>query len=273
MRSSRETQKVFKAVSQESARFLAQLGLESLSGSFSEFNGLGTLLLEGQRLPSGEAKALWQRVRGPARQAGWSCFLTIRSLAKLKPDAADLEADLKTLGKLKGTKWFEQARKRAAERAKELGAEFDEAEMEEMAEMAEMAEALADHLPPEEPTVEQAGPRFGALVRGEPGPDAHLVLYRGGPELAPIFYRFGGWNDSPKPAEQASVLRSWQERFGTDVAFVGADVLELVTDTPPATEDQVEAAAIEVGLFCSEASSHRANLTLVRSNCWFFWWD
>jgi Domain of unknown function (DUF4253) len=84
-------------------------------------------------------------------------------------------------------------------------------------------------------------------------------------------------------AEDAAVIRSWQDRFGARLCAVGFDCLALSVANPPvAPEHCARVAAEHLAYETSEAlvdgidtplSFEEYAARLSRSNTWWFWWD
>jgi hypothetical protein len=80
-------------------------------------------------------------------------------------------------------------------------------------------------------------------------------------------------------AEIASVLRSWQERFGARVVSVGFATLVLSVAAPPTNYEMASRVAAEHHAFCPDTiyqgtwSLQRYAETLVGESMWWFWWD
>lgn len=91
-----------------------------------------------------------------------------------------------------------------------------------------------------------------------------------------------GWMGAINHADAgslSSVLRSWEDRFGTVVVGVEFDVLTLAVRRPPITEDEALATAAEHFAFCPDniyqgvGSIKKYASGLVNSHRWDFWWD
>lgn len=79
--------------------------------------------------------------------------------------------------------------------------------------------------------------------------------------------------------ELASVLRSWEDRFGALLVEVGRSTLQVSVATPPWTEQQCLAVAAEHFAFCCDVDGEdprplRQYAASLRGNReWRFWWD
>jgi hypothetical protein len=95
----------------------------------------------------------------------------------------------------------------------------------------------------------------------------------------PAYLKFGGWNACPDPAQQAAVLRYWNERHGMEVYSISSDVMECAVARPPRTREEALALAREQFLFCGDivfqGTETLALLAagILDAEAWFFWWD
>lgn len=95
----------------------------------------------------------------------------------------------------------------------------------------------------------------------------------------PAYLRFGDFNYCPSPAEHASVLKHWEEQFGTRVVSMTHDTIELRVTNPPTTREDALALAYEQFAYCSDivdqgvGSLDALAATLLHGTAWFFWWD
>lgn len=83
------------------------------------------------------------------------------------------------------------------------------------------------------------------------------------------------WFDSPLPV--ASVLRSWEERFGATLLEVGFADIRVLVERPPRSLAAAQRLAAEHLVFCDTPSGlgDVASLaaSLVSAPIWSFWWD
>ncbi|GAA3617681.1 DUF4253 domain-containing protein [Streptomyces chitinivorans] len=93
-----------------------------------------------------------------------------------------------------------------------------------------------------------------------------------------------GWSGTLASGEDfegyGTVLRSWEERFGTRVVALEPDVLHLSVPDPPRTTAQALPVAAEHYAFCPSvvrqgagSISRYADRWLTGRNLWSFWWD
>ncbi|MBN3928231.1 DUF4253 domain-containing protein [Streptomyces verrucosisporus] len=93
-----------------------------------------------------------------------------------------------------------------------------------------------------------------------------------------------GWSGTLASGEDfegyGTVLRSWEERFGTRVVALEPDVLHLSVPSPPRTAAQALPVAAEHYAFCPSvvrqgagSISRYADRWLTGRNLWSFWWD
>lgn len=118
--------------------------------------------------------------------------------------------------------------------------------------------------------------------------------FRGGPypfvrvHLAPTpvpwqvfaYWPYGGWNEAPWPAEQLTMVRHWNERFGAELISRPGDYFEMVVWDPPTTRAAALRLADECIGFGEETVFGYGNIPddeRVRraGSCrvWYFWWD
>jgi hypothetical protein len=84
-------------------------------------------------------------------------------------------------------------------------------------------------------------------------------------------------------AEDAAVIRSWQDRFGARLCAVGFDCLALSVANPPVSPEHCHRVAAEhlayetpealVDGIDTPLSFEEYAARLCRSNTWWFWWD
>ncbi|QKG19113.1 hypothetical protein ACTIVE_0749 [Actinomadura verrucosospora] len=94
-----------------------------------------------------------------------------------------------------------------------------------------------------------------------------------------------GWsgplNYTNDTGEIASVVRSWEDRFGARVVGAAFSDLYLSVSAPPSTHEEALRIAAEHFAFCPDdiwQNSTPATLTsyaegLIGLNAWEFWWD
>lgn len=92
-----------------------------------------------------------------------------------------------------------------------------------------------------------------------------------------------GWNlfnqDLTDPIQISAVLRSWEDRFGARVIYIGDGTLGLSIAAPPATRAEALRVAAEHLVFCGDSittypedfSAHLDHL--MSGEVWSFWWD
>ncbi|MGC9665509.1 DUF4253 domain-containing protein [Planosporangium sp. 12N6] len=78
--------------------------------------------------------------------------------------------------------------------------------------------------------------------------------------------------------DHVGVLRSWQQRFGADVRYLGVVALGLVVATPPTDPHDVARVAVEQFAYCDDLDQfvgepHRVAQHQVPTHRWYFWWD
>jgi hypothetical protein len=96
---------------------------------------------------------------------------------------------------------------------------------------------------------------------------------------APGLLRFGGWGESPYPAEHVAIWRRWAQRFGATIVAITGDSLEAKVADPPQSFEEAYELAQEFELYCpeliGELTTSLEDLAgqLVGQTHWFFWWD
>jgi Domain of unknown function (DUF4253) len=95
----------------------------------------------------------------------------------------------------------------------------------------------------------------------------------------PAVLKYGDWNDCPSPEVHCALHRSWQNRFGAEIAGVSGDVIECIVENPPTDRESATALAWEQYWYCGDIVDQGCgkilNLaaTLLNSRNWYFWWD
>ena len=133
---------------------------------------------------------------------------------------------------------------------------------------------------PEEPEVLEEMTVHLDPGSGEPFPDVLMALVpaKHGYEV-PAWLSFGGWNDCPAPAEHVAVLRSWNERFGADLAGLSGDTLELRNARVPGDREALLELAREQFRYCADRVQQGYGTLdalaagIGGSRAWSFWWD
>lgn len=107
------------------------------------------------------------------------------------------------------------------------------------------------------------------------------------PADVPLALRWSGmcnYGDRDLPRATA-VLRSWEERFGAVVAFVGPDTLLLSVARPPRSVEDCMSVAAEHYAFCPDQADPQIELrdtpvplseyaaSIRGATLWRFWWD
>jgi Domain of unknown function (DUF4253) len=87
----------------------------------------------------------------------------------------------------------------------------------------------------------------------------------------------GNYIDTPSPL--ASVLRSWEDRFGARLVHLGFDTMNLLVERPVPSNEAALAVAAEHFAFCPDnvyqgaGSIRRYAAALPGAAIWSFWWD
>ncbi|OII61919.1 hypothetical protein BJP40_30245 [Streptomyces sp. CC53] len=92
-----------------------------------------------------------------------------------------------------------------------------------------------------------------------------------------------GWSGAcnfTEAARLASVLRSWEDRFGIRVVGLGPDIMSVSVAAPPRTRGHALAVAREHFAFCPDIVSQGvgsieeyAEEDVLNRTDWWFWWD
>jgi hypothetical protein len=131
---------------------------------------------------------------------------------------------------------------------------------------------LAPATPGERPTtiahvVEEATGHLG-LVAVERPADVPRVIGWAGPA-----------NYDLHPADQSTVLRSWEDRFDAYLVGLGGDIMQLAVARPPLDRAWAARIAAEHMAFCPDniwqgvGTVREYAAGLVRADQWGFWWD
>ena len=134
-----------------------------------------------------------------------------------------------------------------------------------------------------------------AAVRGRPQPlrpqperldtttrDGYVGLVRAthGWQVPALLGFLGGVNYDQEPWLPTQVMRSWDDRFGTElVDLTDAQVLELLVARPPSEADEAHAVALEQYAYCGDVVDQGVGdvwslaAEQVCSPSWYFWWD
>lgn len=161
---------------------------------------------------------------------------------------------------------------------------------------------LWDHVQPEDDDGEDAQPWPGLAPPGEMAadPDAQAALlaaelvtddkYFKGARAALVPARRSadivtslGWGGACNHTDAimlATVLRSWEDRFGIRVVGLGPDIMSLSVAAPPRTMEHALAVAAEHHAFCPDnvwqgagSIEEYAAEAVLGQDEWWFWWD
>ena len=90
----------------------------------------------------------------------------------------------------------------------------------------------------------------------------------------------GNWNSAfpvPSPIGFATVLRSWEERFGARLFALTHDQAWLLVERPPPDLDAALPVAAEHFVLCDEPAGRQPVRTtaaeIAGAPVWYFWWD
>ncbi|MGK4578540.1 DUF4253 domain-containing protein [Kitasatospora sp. HPMI-4] len=118
------------------------------------------------------------------------------------------------------------------------------------------------------------------MLRARPGMRIGLVPAAGGAEALAACGWSGPVNRENDTGKIASVLRSWERRFGARVVGVGFDTLYLSVAAPPTDMDHALLIAAEHLALCPDniLQGHRDTLAeyaadLIDEELWVLWWD
>ncbi|WP_079198215.1 DUF4253 domain-containing protein [Streptomyces sp. CB03911] len=118
-----------------------------------------------------------------------------------------------------------------------------------------------------------------ALLRSRPALRIGLVAGVDGAAALASCGWSGPLNHENDMGRIASVLRSWEERFGAQVVVVGFDTIDLSVAAPPADLDEALLVAAEHLALCPDnilqgvgtLSAYAEDL--VKADSWTLWWD
>lgn len=95
----------------------------------------------------------------------------------------------------------------------------------------------------------------------------------------PAYLRFGDWNYCPEPEEHVSIMKYWQERYGTEIVSMSHDTIELRVAQPPIERaEALELAEYQYAYCCDIVEQGVGSLealadTLLGGTVWVFSWD
>ncbi|MBW5484936.1 DUF4253 domain-containing protein [Streptomyces bambusae] len=119
-------------------------------------------------------------------------------------------------------------------------------------------------------------------IRGWGSRWLNFVPARGGyevPVVLPHLIGTGNWfgygDRMLTPADDAALLRRWQEQWGAELFLAQGAYLELVVDRPPLDPRAAAQAATELLGYCSDTvqDPRTAGDGMLRSTVWSLWWD
>jgi len=118
------------------------------------------------------------------------------------------------------------------------------------------------------------------LLKRRPHPRVHVALVPTDvPWLAPVYVRFGGFNECPDCSRHAAVLRAWGEEFGAEPVGMSHDMLDVRVARPPADRRRAVRLAVEQWAYDADVwgdavrSEEELAAWLSRARVWTFWWD
>lgn len=95
----------------------------------------------------------------------------------------------------------------------------------------------------------------------------------------PAKFKYGDWNECPKPEVHCALWRYWYKKFGAEIVGISHDVIEAKVSNPPKTKDEAMELAWAQYLYCNDIVDQGvetvANLAaiLMGHENWYFWWD
>ncbi|MFT7560834.1 MAG: hypothetical protein ACI93R_002757 [Flavobacteriales bacterium] len=95
----------------------------------------------------------------------------------------------------------------------------------------------------------------------------------------PAYFKFGGWNTCPSPAEHCAIWRYWEERYGAQIVGISNDVIEAHVSNPPNSQEEALRLAWEQTLYCSDIVEQGVETvaglasSIISHKNWFFWWE
>jgi hypothetical protein len=106
-----------------------------------------------------------------------------------------------------------------------------------------------------------------------------LVAARRSADALAVMGWQGALNHNQWTAPLASVVRSWEERFGVRLVRVGFNTLEFSVSAPPQAMEHALHVAAEHWAFCPDTITQGAGTLeayaeeITGRNAWSFWWD
>lgn len=118
------------------------------------------------------------------------------------------------------------------------------------------------------------------IVSGDFYDKVHILLVpaKFGWEV-PAYLRWGDWNACPPPEYHVAALRKWHEQYGTELAGINGDTMNLRAARPLEHRDQALALAREQYSYCPDivdqgvGSISALAACLMAERWWYLWWD
>ncbi|MCL1866884.1 MAG: DUF4253 domain-containing protein [Oscillospiraceae bacterium] len=123
---------------------------------------------------------------------------------------------------------------------------------------------------------------FSGSIEYDNSPYPELIIAKipaENPWELPAWVPMGGFNDCPVPYEQVAVFKRWNEKYGAVPGLVTSAVWEFYVESPPETDEEALALAMEQYAFCGDivwqglGTIRDLAKSLKNCNMWFFWWD
>ncbi len=240
--------------------------LPELAGlAWSRTRAGGIEILECAPFP-GKLTPDWDRLREIARRHGYAPFFAPWSLQDLEPEVEETERNLAAIDADTGRasiageieRWLQAVRAEAEEMADRGEEEEDDDEEDES--LPKRLETLENGPIPRKPR------ELRLRLDGH-----HLVLLGGDPEAAIVLYGLG--QPGLEPVLLASILKSWRETTGAELAASKGATLDLVLLKPIEDEAMIRRCALEIHVVDPDLEGARHLLGMTASRHWSFWWD
>jgi hypothetical protein len=128
----------------------------------------------------------------------------------------------------------------------------------------------AEALPPLSVALDYRGPKKKVYVALIPTNDWTTI---------PAHLHYGGWNACPQPEYHIAALRSWRDRYGTELVGLSSDRIDLRVARRPQARQEALDLAREHYVYCNDivdqglGTLSKLAACLMANDWWEFWWD